>query len=142
VVKYSSAFLIDNPGILTNFDTLCEVVDSSQALAYHQAIASLKAAYASRACGSPLKMVHGWPFTLLETFVELLEVRDARALVILPHYRAVPHALSRCWWARQNQIERQLRRIDEKIGDGWRKWLEWPMEMVSLTVVGKGGLRH
>jgi hypothetical protein len=137
-----STFLSDDPGMLTDFESLCKGADDFHLEAYNQAVASLKIAYASRACGSPLKMVQSWPITLSETFVKLLEAEDARALVILAHYCAVAHASSRCWWARQNQIERQLRRIEEKVGDAWTEWLEWPKYVVSLTVVREDRLRH
>jgi hypothetical protein len=137
-----STFMSDDPGILTDFESLCKGCNEVELRACDQAIASLKVAYASRACGSPLKMVGSWPLTLSDSFVEMLEAEDARALVILAHFCAVAHASSRCWWATQSQIEGRLKKIEERIGEAWGEWLKWPNYVVSLTVVRENGLRH
>ena len=76
--------------------------------------------------------VHIWPGSISQDFVELIEKRYPRALVILAYYCVL---LKRCGhvWYLEGLGEGLLGSIWEALGEEWRPWVRWAMEYPDFT---------
>jgi hypothetical protein len=67
--------------------------------------------------------------TLMNTrFVELLDARDPRALVILAHFFAVVASCRNLWWIGRCP-SREILAIETLLGPDWRQAMEWPTQI-------------
>lgn len=109
-----------------------ELKDGSISTAYFSAIHDLKASFEKFPPGGDgvLGNIFSWPVTVAERFVELLEERRERALVVFAHYCVLFTMAEGSFWWRERVAEWEVSRIVGLLGEEWRSWVEWPMEKV------------
>ncbi|KAI5841723.1 hypothetical protein BZA05DRAFT_344787 [Tricharina praecox] len=113
-----------------------EIADTEVATAYFNAIADLRRSFATiHLWDSVVSAVFRWPTSVAARFVELLEQRRPRALVIFVHYCTLLSLLEEFWWVRGSALF-ELTRWEEYLSEEWSPWLEWPRLIIRAGGVG------
>ena len=99
-----------------------------------QAISALQSTLGKSKSGVPngvsVNAILAWPVVLCKPYIALLRTRDPYALIILAHFGAVVH-LRRDLWIFGDGGQFLVRLIAQHLGDGWSRWLTWPVEIIS-----------
>ncbi|KAI9852215.1 MAG: hypothetical protein M1838_001452 [Thelocarpon superellum] len=72
-----------------------------------------------------------WPSAVLPSYVELLEQRHAKALIILAQYSVLLHRLDSYWWI-HGWSARILSTVHRMLDPSLHHWLDWPLSAMSL----------
>lgn len=74
--------------------------------------------------------------------IELLEKKKPRALVVLAHYFALASSpaepIDGIWWIGKT-AKREVEGIQNYLTEEWQDHMKWPLSLVQLVAVGKGG---
>lgn len=73
-----------------------------------------------------------WLTLVPNEFAELVEERMPQALLVLAHYFVLLKRVDYMWWAK-GKAESLLQTIRGVLGDGWDKWLQWPIDEITGT---------
>jgi hypothetical protein len=73
-----------------------------------------------------------WINLIPEEFVQLLEERVPEALLLMAHYCVLLKRLEDMWWV-EGKAEKLLETVRAALGDGWERWLQWPINEVIRT---------
>jgi hypothetical protein len=120
-----------------------ELSDTMTSTAYFSAIAELRKSFATISqWESIIGSIFVWPITAADKYVELLESRRPRALVIFMHYCALFTLVEEFWWSKGSALF-ELRRCEACLSEEWMPWIQWPrMRILSRDVdsivVGRG----
>ncbi|ESK85619.1 c6 zinc finger protein [Moniliophthora roreri MCA 2997] len=108
---------------LTNLDLDREELDDSDIKeAYRMAVFGLIATYPLTQTGLEARSLVFWPALFGKRFVELLNERRQRALIILYYYLMILRNLSeRFWWV--SEVGRWVDYVYGLIDERWREWL-------------------
>ena len=67
-----------------------------------------------------------WPVNIKERFLDFIEERRPRALVLLAHHCALMESVDkRFWWIKGRGMD-EVARIDNILEERWKRWLDWP----------------
>jgi hypothetical protein len=103
-----------------------ELSDTITSTAYFSAIAELRKSFATISqWESTIGSIFVWPITAADKFVELLEERRPRALVIFMHYCALFTLVEDFWWSKGSALL-ELRRCEACLSEEWMQWIQWP----------------
>ncbi|KAF1980840.1 hypothetical protein K402DRAFT_343659 [Aulographum hederae CBS 113979] len=78
--------------------------------------------------------------SLQQKFIEMLEMNDPRAIILLAYFFAAMKPLEEDWWTR-GRAEYEVRGIATLLaatGPEWRRFVEWPLQWIEY-VGEKGG---
>jgi hypothetical protein len=78
-------------------------------------------------------MIMAWPIRLSTAYLELLEQQRPEALIILAYYTVPLHFYSSSWIIGDSG-QRLLAAIEQRLGNYWSAWLEWPKEIVATPL--------
>ncbi len=113
---------------------LNEPWDSEIQLAYSSTVSYIGGVVRAIAAGDPeptiLRRLVVFPTMVEKTFIELVEKRMPRALVVLAHYFGL---LSRCrllWWVGEAG-RREVEAIQKVVGEEWQEAMAWPLEAIE-----------
>ncbi|CAH0055851.1 unnamed protein product [Clonostachys solani] len=81
-----------------------------------------------------------FPMLVHKCFVEKVEERQPRALVMLAHYFALLTILREAWWI-GDVGQREVYAIFNAVPSAWRSHLTWPMQFVNKEKESEGGSR-
>ncbi|KAF3930764.1 hypothetical protein ABW20_dc0100788 [Dactylellina cionopaga] len=75
-----------------------------------------------------------WPAMQPDRYIELVQKKDPKALIILAHYyAAMCHLdLEQCWWL-QGRPSAMCRSICREIGDAYPNFMRWPREACGFN---------
>ncbi|KAI5204148.1 hypothetical protein E4T39_03820 [Aureobasidium subglaciale] len=112
---------------------MCRMVDSTlerlrrdipsdaDAKSYSDAISGLQQAMQMYCTGGLFSGIMGWPVTLADNIIHVIENREPFALAILAHYGIIVHLLHNRWWARSSgkRLVRTILPILRKSNAAW-----------------------
>jgi hypothetical protein len=78
---------------------------------------------------SRLAATISWMTLIPEEFVQLVEERVPEALLLVAHYCVLLKRLENLWWVK-GKAENLLQTVRAALGDGWERWLQWPIDEV------------
>lgn len=81
---------------------------------------------------SELAATISWMALIPEAFVQLIEERVPGALLLIAHYCVLLKRLENMWWVK-GKAENLLETVRATLGDGWERWLNWPINEVMGT---------
>lgn len=141
MMDYGNSFLrqtnVGNEESRAPFSYLLDGIDDAarargDEVAYQQAVWYVGSVFAATERGeNPLMYARRLLlFSILgpTRFLELLNMHDQRALVILAHFFAVATSCKDLWWI-GNIPSREILAIDAYLGMSWRQEMVWPVEM-------------
>lgn len=76
------------------------------------------------------KLVTSWPIEINAKFDDLVSKRHPAALVIMAYYACMLNLASDLWWV-GDWPKTLIRQIVQALGEEWREFLEWPLEILS-----------
>lgn len=92
--------------------------------------------YERRAAGPPgvtiLHLLVGWLYRRPEEFVNLLERKDPRALVILGYWAVLLKYMESSWFM-EGWGEHVVTGISKNLQQDFRSWIEWPLQKIRLS---------
>ncbi|KAA8895756.1 hypothetical protein FN846DRAFT_968118 [Sphaerosporella brunnea] len=134
----------ETEGLLQSLYRLCtdrslpgseELSDTTTSTAYFSAIAELRKSFVTISqWESVIGSIFVWPITAADKYVELLESKRPRALVIFMHYCALFTLVEEFWWNKGSALF-ELRRCEACLSEEWLPWIQWPrMRILSRDV--------
>jgi hypothetical protein len=78
-----------------------------------------------------------WMHLIQEEFVELIEAKVPEALLLVACYCVLLKRLQNMWWL-EGKAESLLASVRAALGDGWERWLQWPIYEVFGTDIASG----
>jgi hypothetical protein len=86
---------------------------------------------------SRLAVTISWMTLIPEEFVQLVEERVPEALLLVAHYCVLLKRLENMWWVK-GKAENLLQTVRAALGDGWERWLQWPIcEVLGTDRLGE-----
>lgn len=79
-------------------------------------------------------LLWAWPALLSDTYTDLLQRRQPEALIILCYFAVLLHR-RRSMWCVDCAGRLLIESITKSLGSYWRRWLDWPNEVVEGTSV-------
>ncbi|KAE9380669.1 hypothetical protein N431DRAFT_498493 [Stipitochalara longipes BDJ] len=73
-----------------------------------------------------------WITMIPDEFVQLIEERVSEAILILAHYCVLLKRLEYMWRVK-GKAESLLKAIIDEVGEGWDRWLKWPIDVIMGT---------
>ncbi|KAK4180230.1 hypothetical protein QBC36DRAFT_384544 [Triangularia setosa] len=105
--------------------------------ACHEAIKFLQVGFDSEhegeagSKGNKHQMTYSWPVVVPPELVALLTGKRPEALVVLGYICVLLHHARQMWQIR-DAGRYIFAKVDERLGEDWRCWLDWPLEMIAI----------
>lgn len=114
-----------------------EMEDDRDHEAYMNAVSYLGSVLGAQESGEERKKIVQrliiWPILVSSRYIELVEQRRPRALVILAHYFAMASAYSDVWYIGESPAC-EVRAIGPCIPPDWQDLMAWPLQMVQCPL--------
>lgn len=117
-----------------------DIMDEGERSAYLSAINDLfeimDEVYEKRAAGQPgvsiMHLLVGWLYRRPEEFVNRLERKEPRALVVLGYWAVLLKYMGSSWFM-EGWGEHVLSGISRNLNPDFRPWIEWPLQKIGLS---------
>jgi hypothetical protein len=111
-----------------------EIWDDETREAYEKTLSYIGAIQKSLRIGEPpwaqCKRIICFPMFIPAVFIDFVQEKRPRALVVLGHFFAVVAQVKAVWWL-GNAGEQEVREIDSVLPDEWRPQMMWPLVTIS-----------